>query len=344
MTRKTLTALLAISFLLVVFASPQSAQERQAGPRTATGDRSQDPRQIVVVAEAEKFRKGVITAYSELEAAIRFLGEFDVIQHGGSTLKDADAICDSLASEQRRLAKLSTIELVAEYHSLPSSAAISRITQLAQKITTDPQFHEVMKKADRYFQMGRIHSSSAAKAPRANIRSTPSAPAFIDPTCDFTNPRDYPSGADISTPKGLAIVAAAAAEIVPETVTVAGFSAPFPLKAVLVGVAAGLEEIVNGFEGAQWDGQWCETFMQFVQDKLTTDEGNIALFTSDPYLDLVRRIVRASIDQAISDGINVPPCANLRYNEGVATSVRLDKFKKFRAAYQQISGSVACNP
>ncbi len=331
---------MAISFLLMVFAAPQSAQDRQVGTRTATSDRSQDSRLVVTVADAEKLRGDIVTAYKELEAAVRFLGEFDVIQHGGSILKDADAVGDSLASEQQRLANLSTIELVAEYHSLPSSAAIGRITQLAQKITTDPQLYEVMKKADRYFQEGRMHSSSAAKAPRANIRSTPSAPSFIDPTCNFSNPRDYPSGADIAIPKGLAIVAAAAAEIVPETITVAGFSAPFPLKAVLVGVAAGLEEIVNGFEGAQWDGAWCEAMMQAIQDGMSSDEGYLAYLMNDPYLDLVRRVVRSAIDLANGNGIPVQ-CADARYNEGVAATSRLDKFKKYRAAYQNI-GATTC--
>lgn len=331
---------MAISFLLV-FAAPQSAQERQVGNRTSTVERTQEQRQLVVVAEAEKQQKEVVTAYAELEAAVRFLGEFDVIRHG-SGLKDPDAVADLLAEEQKRLAKLSSIEIVSEFNSLPSSAAVSRITKLAQKITADPQFYEVMKKADRYFHEGRFPAfgGAAAREPRANIRSTPAAPAFIDPLCHFDNPRNYPSGADIAIPKGLAIVAAAAAEIVPETITVAGFSSPFPLKAVLVGVAAGLEEIVNGFEGAQWDGQWCESIMQAIQDGMSSDEGYLAYLMNDPYLDLVRRVVRAAIDLANGNGVPVQ-CADARYNEGVAATGRLDKFKKFRAAYQNI-GATTC--
>lgn len=339
MTRKTLTALLAISSLLLVFAAPQQAQDRQISTRTPVGDRPQDQRQLVVVVEAEKLQKEMVTAYTELEAAIRTMVEFEVVRQG-SALKEHAAICESLAAEKTRIAKLSAVEILANASTFPSSAALNRVTEVAHKLRTDPQFHEVLAKAERYYQAGRFPSAAAAKIPRTNSRSLTAAPSFIDPTCDFTDPRDYPSGADIAVPKGLAIVAAAAAEIVPETITVAGFSAPFPLKAVLVGVAAGLEEIVNGFEGAQWDGQWCESIMQAIQDGMSSDEGYLAYLMNDPYLDLVRRVVRAAIDLANGNGIPVQ-CADTRYNEGVAATSRLEKFKKYRAAYQNI-GAANC--
>ncbi|MFN0112302.1 MAG: hypothetical protein ACKVZH_25860 [Blastocatellia bacterium] len=297
----------------------------------------------MVVAEAEKLRKDVVTAYTELEAAIRFLGEFEVIRQGSSGLKDADEVCESLSTERKRIAKLPVIELVAGFNSLPSAAALSRITQLSQKITTDPQFHEVMKKAERYYQEGRLHLSSA-KQSRANSRSVKTAPSFIDPSCDFTDPRDYPSGTDIGIANGIALAAHLAVELVPEILVAFGTSIPNPIYYALRLAAFALDEIVNGFQAAQWNGQWCENFMQFVQDKLSNDDGFVSLMVSDPYLDLVRRIVRASLDQAASDGIAVPPCAGTNYDLGVATSVRLDKFKYYRRAYQAIISSAACNP
>lgn len=347
MTRRILTALTAISFVLLVFAAPQSAQERQVGNRTPIGDRSQDQRQIVNVADAEKLRSDLSAAYIETEAMIRFLAEFEVARQS-SPMKDYEAICDNMAKERKRIEGLSAVEIMVESRSFPDAKALGRIIEVSQKIRTDEGLYEVMKKAERYFQEGKLRSS-VGKAPAAGIRNVIAAPAFLDPVCQFDNPRNYPSGGDVAVANGLAIAAQVVYESLPDSFSVAGFSAPNVFRIAMVIAWGVLAEIVNGFQGAQWDGQWCEAFQQYVQDSLSADEGFVALLMTDPYLDLVRRVVDVALTKALADGVAIggvnPPqptnCGRDRYNEGLAATARLDKYKKFRAAYQNI-GAANC--
>lgn len=182
--------------------------------------------------------------------------------------------------------------------------------------------------------------SVAGKAPAAASRNAIAAPAFLDPVCHFDDPRNYPSGADIAIANGLAIAAQVVYESLPDSFSVAGFSAPNVFRIVMVIAWGVLAQIVNGFQGAQWDGQWCEAFQQYVQDSLSADEGFVAVLMSDPYLDLVRRVVDDALTKAQSDGVTIN-CGRTRYNEGVAATARLDKYKKYRAAYQNI-GAASC--
>src|SRR5689334_20715359 len=99
MTRRILTTLTVISVLLLAFASPRSAQERQVGNRTAIGDRSRENRLVVDAVEAEKLRRNLIAAYDESEALIKFLAGYQFVRQSNA-MKDYETICETMATER----------------------------------------------------------------------------------------------------------------------------------------------------------------------------------------------------------------------------------------------------
>ena len=201
MTRRTLIALTMISFALLVFASPRSAQQRQ----------------VVNIADAEKFRGDLIAAYVESEALIKFLAGYDFIRHSNA-MEDYELACQKLESERARIEQMSVVELMAHPESLPKASALNRIVEVSRSIRTDGKLLEVIQKLESYSKAGLLPRNSLSAGKTSNVRNATAAPAYIPPLCNLDDPSNYPSGADIAIPNGIALGLHTIADGLPEII------------------------------------------------------------------------------------------------------------------------------
>lgn len=334
MTRRTFIALTAISFVLLAFASPRSAQERQ----------------IVNIADAEKFRGDLVAAYAESEALIKFLARFDFIRQSNA-MEDYELACQKIETERERIEQMSVVELMAHPESLPKASALNRIVELSKSIRTDAKFLEVVQKAELYSKAGLLPRNSLSSGKTPNVRNATAAPAYIPPLCNLDDPSNYPSGADIAIPNGIALGLHTIADGLPEII---GFfvTIPFPLRAILVIAAYAIDEVTSALRAVASDAAYCETLRLYVEDNLVNDDGFTALFISnDFYLTFLYRSVRSSLNKASNTTIPIN-CGNARLTEAAAFfngsdqfigtgPQRVDAYNKLRTAYQNI-GASAC--
>lgn len=344
MTRKLFTVITATTFLLLVWALPLAAQDRQLGDRPSLGGR-EGQRQMISIAEAEKFQRDLVNVYKELEATLKFLADHSVVRDTAA-MKDYESVNANLVSERKRIEQTSALDLAADAQLQEQAKSFPRIVEIAQRVRTDAKFEEVLRKAEQFNVINVAHAAKSGPY-GVNARGAVAAPSFISPTCDFDNPRDYPSGADVAIANGVAIALHTAADALPDSFSVAGFSFPNVFRIVLVIAAGAADEITNGLTGAQWDGAWCEATRLFVEDKLSSDEGFVAIQMTDFYLKFTLRTVRAALSRAQSDGIPVN-CGPARLAEANAFfdpfdnfigASRLDAYKKLRTAYQNIAAA-----
>ena len=350
MTRRILIALTAISFVLLAFASPRSAQERQVRTGTPNSDKLPGNKQIVNVADAEKFRGELIAAYVESEALIKFLAGYDFIRQS-SVMEDYELACQSLETERARIEQMSVVELMAHPESLPESSALNRIVELSKSIRTDAKRQEVIQKAEFYSKAGLLSRNSLSAGKTPNVRNAPAAPAYIPPLCNLDDPSNYPSGADIAIPNGIALGLHTIADGLPEII---GFfvTIPFPLREILVIAAYAVDEVTSALRAVAADAAYCETLRFYVEDNLVNDDGFTALFISnDFYLTFLYRSVRSSLNKASNTTIPIN-CGNARLAEAAlffdgsdkftgTGPQRVDVYSKLRTAYQNI-GAAAC--
>lgn len=340
MTRRILTALTAISFVLLIFASSNSAQERQAG------DRSQGNSQIASVAEVEKFRSDLLSAYEESEALVKFLAGFNFIRQS-TAMEGYETACQKLETERARIERMSAAELLTQVNNLPDSKSLKRIIEVSRSTRTDAKLQEVIRKVERYSQAGLLaRNSSSAK--EAYSRGAVSAPAYIPPICNFDDPSNYPSGTDLAISNGIALALHALADALPG---ILGFfvSVPDFVQIALYIAAYAVDEVTNALQSVAIDAVYCESIRLYVEDNLTNDDGYTALLISnDFYLTFMLKSVRSAVTKATNTGIPIN-CANDRLTEANAFfsgdtfsstgSNRVAAYNKLRAAFQNIGAS-----
>lgn len=349
MTRRILIALTAMSFVLLTFTSPQSAQERQVGNRLPTGDRTQEGRRIIDSAGAERMRGELITAYAESEALIKFFAGYEFLRQNAA-MEGYEAACELMSNERVRVEQLSIDEVMREALYWPNSESVNRIIELSRTIRTDEKFKDVITKAER-FSLAGLQSLGSSAPKGANSRGVIAAPAFITPNCDFDDPSNFPSGTDLAIANAVGIALHVLYDVLPDE---AGFlfGVPFLPKILLV-IAAGItDQITNALAAVAADGRYCESVRLYVEDKLANESGFLGLLlTDDFYLSFTYKTVKASISKAVADGIQIN-CANARFAEadvlfsgntfsGGTGANRVIAFKKLRAAFRNI-GAAAC--
>lgn len=350
MTKRILTALTAISFVLLVFASPHSAQEQQVSNLAFSGDRPQENRRVVSFAEAEKMRGELISALSESEALIRFLAQYSFIRQS-KAMKDYEETCQSLAKQRRSIEQMSSAEVMVQANNWPDSHYLNRVIRVAKGVRADVKFQEVLQKAERYAEAG-LMTGKPSVVREVNFRGVIAAPNYIAPNCDFTDPSNYPSGTDISIANAVALALHTAADAVPDQFFVFGFGIPNPIHIALVIAAGVADQVLNALQAIAVDGTYCEAIRLFIEVKLINDTGLTAiLMTDDFYLTFSLRTIRASLANAASTGVPTN-CGSARLTEAQAFfngsdsfigtgPQRVDAYKKLRAAYQNI-GATSC--
>jgi len=334
----------------LAFALPHSAQERQAGNGALTGDGARKSRQSAVIAEAEKLRGDLIAAYDESNALIKYLAGYDFIRQGVA-MEDYETVCRKLETDRARIEKMSAIELLSEADNLPDSKWLHQVVEISRSVRTDARLKDVFRKADQYSKAGRLSQNSlSGKSPSS--REVVAAPAYIAPICNFDNPSDYPSGADLAISNGVALGLHTTADALPG---ILGFfvSVPNFVQIALQIAAYAVDEVTNALAAVASDAAYCESIILYVEDNLVHDEGYIALlFTNDFYLSYMYRTVKSAMTKATNTTIPTN-CGNDRLMEAAAYFDSSDNFtgstgadrviayQKLRAAYQNI-GAASC--
>lgn len=342
MTRRILTALVAISFVLLVFAPSNSAQEQQGGNRLRGNS------QIASAAEVEQFRSDLLAAYEESDALVKFLAGYSFLRQG-TAMEGYETACQKLETERARIERLSAAELLAQVNNLPDSKSLKRIIEVSRSTRTDTKLQEVLLKVERYSQAGLLAKNSSP-ARGANSRGAVSAPAYIPPICNFDDPSNYPSGADLAISNGVALALHALADALPG---ILGFfvSVPDFVQIALYIAAYAVDEVTNALQSVAIDAVYCEGIRLYIEDNLTNDDGYTALLiTNDFYLTFMLKSVRSAVTKATNTGIPIN-CANDRLTEANAffsgdtfSSTgpnRVAAYNKLRAAFQNI-GASAC--
>ena len=350
MTRRILTALTAISFALLAFASPHSAQERQVGGRTPGGVRSTDNRQIVDMAEAENFRNKLITAYEESEALIRYLAGYDFIRQSDA-MKDYESVCQELTKERVRTERLSAGEVMSQAGTRTDMSSLNRVIAVSRIVRNDAKVQAVFQKVERFSQAGLTpRSSSSAQAYK--FRDVVAAPAYIPPTCDYNDPSNYPSGADIAIANGVALALRTIADAIPETFTfcfIGCIDIPNPIHIAVVIAAGVADQVTNALNAVKADGGYCELLRIFIEEQMETDGQIFGIQMQDFYITFTLRSIRAGVAKAQADGVPIN-CAMTRLTEAntyfngsdsfIGTGPqRVEALRKLRAAYQNIGAS-----
>jgi len=313
--------------------------------RTPMGDRQADSREVISVTDAEKMRGDLVAGYAEVEALLRFYAGYDSIREK-PIMVGYEKVCEDLAYEQRRIGELSVEALLAQRRSLPDAQALRRITEMIRRARGDEAYLLSLERADKYFQSKR-NSLSPAEVKELRSRSAVSAPSNIKPACDYNDVSDFASPADVAIANGVAIAAQTAYEALPDSFSVAGFSAPNVIRIALV-IAAGVSfEVANGLEADNAIGNYCQDLRFFIEDKMK-DNGYIVILAlprdKGGFLDFVKDSINAIITNAQGAGMLVNACAQTRLNEAnnfYSQGKWLEAYKKYQAAYQNI-GANSC--
>ncbi len=342
MTRRILTALAAITLVLLAFGSPYSAQEHQVGAR------SQESSRVMDVAETEQFRSELIAAYTESEALIKFLASYDFIRHSVA-MEDFEAVCLRLETERMQIERMSAQDLTLQAKNLPESKLLRQIIEVSRNTRTDARFLDVVQKAQRFSQANAIAKGTPTDK-RANSRGAVSAPAYIPPICNHDDPSNYPSGTDLAISNGVAIGLHALADALPGLL---GFfvGVPNPVKIALVVAAYAVDQVTNALAAVAADAVYCESTRLYIEDNLVNDDGYTAiLITNDFYLTFMLKVVRSALTKATNTGIPTN-CGSTRLTEaltyfngsdvfnGANGADRVSAYNKLRAAYQNIGAS-----
>jgi hypothetical protein len=347
MTKRILTALTAISFLLLVFASPHAAQEgRRLGDRTQIGTRQTDARLILTTEDAEALRSDLVTGYSDLDALLRMYGDYPALKASFAMIGYEDVLRD-LGNERDRIKSLSAEDIMRQSRSLPDGRTIRRLATVLEKAMTEGRFITALEKANRAMLSSNGSASLQAIAELKGLhgKDLVASPSFIKPGCNYDTPNDYASASDLGITNSIIIAESTVIDSLPDSFSVAGFSAPNVARIALVIARGVTEEILNGLEISNGNGMYCEQLRLFIEDKMKDNEGYIVImavpYSDGGYLDYVKDSVNAIVSKASSKGYPLN-CAQARLSEAnnyFGSGQWLQAYKKYQAAYQNIGAS-----
>ncbi len=338
---------MAIGFVLLVVAAPHSAQERQRGTNSNSGE-LQEPRQVTTVTEAEQFRSDMIALYDESEALINFLAQYDFFRQSDA-MKNYDAIHQKMVDGRRRIELMSAAGIISQARSFPDNQSINLAIKLSRKIRTDGKLQDAIQVTQRYAQAALKRKGALSAKRDLNSRGVIAAPAYIPPTCNYDDPSAYPSGVDIGILGGIGIALHAVSDALPGEIEEACAMIPF-IPHIIASIAAGVfDQYKNLVDTGSADAAYCEKVRFFIEDKLKDDRGLPVLWINDDfYLTFMLKSVRASLSAA-TGGMVPTNCGDARLMEAEAYFTsdvfsgtgpqRVDAYRKLRAAYQNIGAS-----
>ena len=346
MIRRILTVLTAICLVIPVLGLPLYAQERQVGNRTPIGDRSEG-RRIIDPVEAEKLRTSLVTAYAESDALIRYLAGYGFMRQS-VVMTDYETVCQYLTKERVRVEQMSVVEIISHANNWPDAETLNRVVEVSRSVRADAKLQAVLQKADQYSQAG-LTQWSLSLAKENNSRGVIAVPAYIAPTCDFNDPSNYPSGADIAISNGIGLALHTLADVLPDVLWFFLTTVPNFIKIALVIAAGVVDQVTNALVAVKADGGYCEVLRIFVEEQMAADGQIFGLQMQDFYLTFSLRSVRAGVAKAQADGVPLN-CAMARLTEANAFfngsdsfigtgPQRVDALRKLRAAYQNIGAS-----
>lgn len=323
------------------------AQERgQTGDPRNPINRGDGGRAVVTSRNVQQLRSELNNLFDETEAAFVFFAQYSIAQDSAQALgqEDLSGVMKRLAEIRAEFASYSDNSLLLLSEGFPDSATMGRLTNILRKVRTDAEYKASLDKAEKWFISSKNHSSVAGAPGKAGVRSTPSAPSFTRPVCNFYNLVDFPSAVDIGIAKGVLL----AVEIIINSLNPSvGNNAPNPAYYVAV-IAKGISKaIVVALDGARDAGLWCQDIAFYMQGATMTDGlfFDAILFppSSGGYLEFLKDILPALISKAQEKNIPIN-CANARlaeannfYNQGKWA----DAYKKYRTAYSNI-GAAEC--
>jgi hypothetical protein len=271
--------------------------------------------------------------YPALKASFTMIGYEDV-------LKD-------LGNERDRIKSLSVEDLMRQTQSLPDGRTFRRLATVLEKAMTDGRFITALEKANRAMLSSNGAASLQAIAELKGLhgKDLVAAPSFVKPGCDYDNPNNFASASDLGITNSIIIAESTVIDSLPDSFSVAGFSAPNVARIALVIARGVTEEILNGLEISNGNGTYCEALRFFIEDKMKDNEGYIVImavpYSDGGYLDYVKDSVNAIVSKASSKGYPLN-CAQARLSEAnnyFSSGQWLQAYKKYQAAYQNIGAS-----
>ena len=357
MTKKFLLSITMAVILTFSLVQQLSAQDgRQIGNRSpASKDSTQQA--AVTPKTPKQMRAEMVTVYVEAEATFKYLSEYGIVRENFQKLGYGD-LPDVMTGivESRKLIEAmpdSYIEIMT--NSFRDPDAVSSLAKGLRKMREDADFRAVMERSEKWFNSERARS--LGDVANSNLRSSPSAPSFTRPSCDFGNLNNYPSATDVGIAKGFSFLAQIITLLIPPTIEIPilGFQIPSPAR-IIAAIAWGIVEgVVIGLNYARSEGIYCMNLAIVIQSFLTTDgkfNATILLPSSaGGFAQFMKEYVAAAIQNAKDSNIPIPmgtstDCATERLNEANGfynTGMWANAYKKYRSAYQNIKAS-ACIP
>jgi hypothetical protein len=349
----SITVAVILTFSLVQQISAQGGKE--IGSKPPIG-RQPAQRSIVTTKTSAQMRAEMVSVYVEAEATFKYLSEYIIVRENLQKLGYGD-LSDVVTGviESRKLIEAmpdSYIELMTNSFSDPS--AVSNLATGLRQMREDADFQAALERSEKWFISERARTS-LGEVTNSNLRSSPSAPSFIRPSCNFSNLNNYPSATDIGIAKGFSFLAENIASLIPQTIDIPiiGIKIPSPAR-IIAAIAWGIVEgVVIGLEEERSNGIYCMNLAIVIQSFLTVDgkyNATILLPSSaGGFAQFMKEFVTAAIQNAKDRNIPIPmgtatDCATERLNEADANYSAgswANAYKKYRSAYQNINAS-AC--
>lgn len=290
-------------------------------------------------------RGDLMAGFNQLEALLKLFAEYPALRDSFSMVTYDQTIKD-LSDERDRIQALSVDDLMRQNQLLPNPKPIRQLATVLEKAMSDSRFLAALEKANKAMLTSNGRAATARMA-GAKITYGPdvvAAPSFTKPGCNYDTPNDYASASDLGITNSIIIAESTAIDSLPDSFSVAGFSAPNLIRIGLVIARGVTEEIYNGLEISNGNGTYCESLRMFIEDKMK-DTGYVVIlavpYSQGGYLDYVKDSVNAIYNEAIGRGFPVS-CAQDRLNEAnnfFASGQWLQAYKKYQAAYQNIGAS-----
>ena len=315
-------------------------------------------RSMVTPKTSEQMRADMVAVYVESERTFKYLSEYSIVRENFQKLGygDIPGVMTGIVESRKLIEAMPDSYIEIMTNSFRDPNAVSSLAKGLRKMREDVDFHAAMERSEKWFNSERARISRGEVA-NSNLRSSPSAPSFIRPFCDFSNLNNYPSATDVGIAKGFSFLAQIITLLIPPTIEipVLGFQIPSPVRiiaAIAWGIVEGVVIVLNYLRS---DGIYCMNLAIVIKSFLTTDgkfNATILLPSSaGGFAQFMKEYVTAAIQNAKDSNIPIPmgtttDCATERLNEANGfynQSDWVNAYKKYRSAYQDINAT-ACVP
>jgi hypothetical protein len=313
-------------------------------------------RSMVTPKTSAQMRAEMVSVYVEAEATFKYLSEYAIVREHFPKLGYGNfpEVMTGIIESRKLIEAMSDSYIEIMTNSFRDPSAVSSLAKGLRKMREDAGFHAVMERSEKWFNSERARVLTGEVAD-SNVRSTPSAPSFTRPICNFSNLNNYPSATDVGIAKGFSFLGQIITLLIPPTIEIPilGFEIPQPAR-IIAAIAWGVVEgVVIGLNYGRNEGIYCMNLAIVIQSFLTVDgkyNATILLPSSaGGFAQFVKEYVTAAIQNAKDGNIPIPmgtttDCATERLNEANVhynAGSWANAYKKYRSAYQNINAS-AC--